>query len=268
LGPTRGTSPAPSDKVIHVTFNANQAGELLARARRSGTRILLPEPLRPRSVEDAYAIQDAIGRSLGVGIAPAPGWKVGAPDAHTEPTAAPIYEVIQGPARISAARLNSLGVETEIAAVFGHGLPARSAPYGADEVMDAISELRVVIEVCDSRLQDGATASDYTKLADHQVNFALVVGDAIAPYRHIDFRTVTARTIVNGTLLKEGVGCHAVGNPLMLLPWLADHARARGGLAAGAVVTTGAWLGMHHVEPGSTVVAEFPGLGRARVDFV
>jgi len=251
-----------------MTPSLKEAGSLLAAARRSGTRIVLPHPLRPGNAAEAYAVQDAIGAALYPTGAVAHGWKVGAPDAVTEPNAAPIYDVIPAPARIPAARMNMIGVETEIAAVFTAGLPPRPAPYGAEEVMNAVSELRVVIEVCDSRLQDWTAVSDFTKLADHQLNFALAVGDAITRFRQIDFRSVAVRTVVNGTTLKEGVGCHAVGNPLTLLPWLANHARTRGGLVAGAVVTTGAWLGLHLVEPGAKVQAEFPGLGQAEVQFV
>jgi 2-keto-4-pentenoate hydratase len=247
--------------------NKEKAGALLAGARRSGTRVVLPAELSPRSAAEAYAIQDAIGAALTPGGTQACGWKVGAPDPHTEPNAAPIYEVITGPVRIPAGRLNMIGVETEIAAVFGRALPPRSAPYSADEVIHAVRELRVAIEVCDSRLENWSSASDLTKLADHQTNFALVLGDAVTRFDAIDFRSLVVRTRVNGSILKEGVGCHAVGNPLTLLPWLANHARTRGGLIAGAAVTTGAWLGMHFVEPGSTVVAEFSGLGSAQVEF-
>jgi len=251
-----------------MTSSLQEAGTLLAAARRSGTRVVLPHALRPGSAAEAYAVQDAIGAALYPAGAVAHGWKVGAPDPVTEPNAAPIYDVMPAPARISAARLNMIGVETEIAAVFTAGLPPRLAPYGVEEIMNAVSELRVVIEVCDSRLQDWTDASDLTKLADHQLNFALVVGDAITRFRDIDFRSMAVRTVVNGKTLKEGVGCHAVGNPLTLLPWLANHARNRGGLVPGAIVTTGAWLGLHIVEPGAKVLAEFPGLGQAEVQFV
>jgi len=250
-----------------MTSNVVQAAALLGGARRNGTRVRLPPELAPRSASDAYAIQDAIGAALSPGGAPIRGWKVGAPDAHTEPSAAPIYQVLPGPARIAAAKLAMIGVETEIAALFERALPPRDTPYGTAEVFGAVGELRVAIEICDSRLENWSCASDYAKLADHQLNFALVLGDAISPFDSIDFRAIAVRTIVNGTTLKAGVGCHAVGNPLQLLPWLANHARLRGGLHAGTAVTTGAWLVMHLVEPGTTVVAEFQTLGRAQVEF-
>ena len=41
-----------------------------------------------------------------------------------------------------------------------------------------------------------------------------------------------------------------------------------GGLRAGDVITTGAWTGMHFVDPGAEIVARFPGIGEARVSFL
>jgi 2-keto-4-pentenoate hydratase len=244
---------------------ATQAiAEQLFRARQQHRRVVLPSRARPSSADDAYAVQEAVGRLLG---SSAIGWKVGAPDARTTPNAAPIYDILQSPARIAANRLHMIGVEAEVAAVFGRDLPAREAPYGEAEVMEAVEELLVAIEVCDSRLADWESADDHTKLADHQLNYALVVGEGTRAFMSIDYARLQVRTMLDGKLLKEGTGTHAVGNPLVLLPWLANHARTRGGIAKGAIATTGAWLGMHTVAPGTDVVVEFPAIGSARVSF-
>lgn len=244
--------------------NPQAAADLLIAARREHRRISLPADLRPTDFTEAYAVQAAVER--GIGAAPV-AWKVGAPDATSTPSAAPIYDVMASPARIESGRLHMLGVEAEVAAVFTSDLPARDVPYNEDEVMAAVRELRVVIEVCDSRLADWQSADDATKLADHQLNFALVVGDAVSNPHSLDFSRLGVRTLVDGSVLKEGVGTHAVGNPLRLLPWLANHVRARGGIRAGTIATLGAWLGLHVVQPGSQVTVEFPALGKASVTF-
>ncbi|MCC6532884.1 MAG: fumarylacetoacetate hydrolase family protein [Burkholderiales bacterium] len=242
-----------------------RAAQILADARAQGRRIVLPAELRPRTAAQAYAVQDEVARLLGKTARA--GWKVGAPDGRTEPTAAPIFDVLASPARINARGLHMIGVEAEIAVVFKAALPPRASAYTESEVMAALDELCVAIEVCDSRLADWESAEGATKLADHQLNFALVRGSGRRDYAPIDCATLEVRTWVNGALLKQGTGTHAVGNPLGLLPWLANHARERGGLAANTVVTTGAWLGMHMVEPAAEVVVEFPAVGRAQVSF-
>lgn len=257
MGPARKDTLDP-----HI----ERASGLIAAARSAGKRIPIPDTLRPAHAIEAYAIQDAVGAALGVPRT-APGWKVGAPDANTEPSAAPIYEILRSPARVPAARMAMLGVEAEVAIKFERALPPRPEPYDEDEVLAAVRELRIAIELCDSRLEDWERANDLIKLADHQLNFALVLGDACAHVRDIDFGALTAITYVDGKMLAQGTGCHAVGNPLRLLPWLANHARHRGGVGAGTAVTTGAWLGLHRVEPGATVRVEFVGIGSAEVSF-
>ena len=237
----------------------------LAAARRNVHRVTLAAEQRPADVVEAYAIQDAVGQVLASGAAA--GWKVGAPDAKSVPTAAPIYDVRSGPARIAASQLNMIGVEAEVAYVFGADLPPRHVPYSEDEVLRAVRALCVAIEVCDSRLADWQVADDLTKLADHQLNYALVTGDATTHFRAIDLRCQAVRTLIDGKVLQEGIGCHALDDPASLLPWLANHAAARGGLRSGTVVTTGSWLGMHFIGPGIEVTVEFPGIGRAAVSF-
>ena len=249
-----------------LTTDPVKTAELLGRARLDRQRVRLPAALRPRSMAEAYDIQAAIGMLLGA-PASAPAWKVGAPNAAAEPTAAPIYDVRASPARVDPAAMTMHGVEAEIAVVFGRPLPPRVEPYAEAEVMAAVADVRVAIELCDSRIDDWESADDATRLADHQLNVALVLGDRCTDWRAIDFTSVGVLTQVGGTLIARGTGCHAVGNPLLLLPWLANHARARGGIGAGTAVTTGAWLGLHRVAPDATVRVEFAGLGSAEVAF-
>jgi 2-keto-4-pentenoate hydratase len=243
-----------------MTMHAQAVAHLLLEARRKRERIVVPGALRPANHEEAYATQFTVEQALG--LKPV-AWKVGAPNATATPSAAPIYDVIASPARLVASSL--IGVEAEIAAVLGRDLPARSTPYSDEEVTAAIGGICVVIEVCDSRLSDWATADDATKLADHGLNLALVVDAATVPPQSLDYAKLAVRTLVDGRVIKEGTGTHAVGNPLLLMPWLANHARTRGGLKQGTVVTLGAWLGLHSVQPGAEVVVEFPAIGRASV---
>ena len=245
-----------------MSIDIAEAARQICAARRTERRIVLPPSLRPACVLDAYAIQDEVGRILGTTVR---GWKVGAPDPDTEPSAAPIYRLERSPAHITLPPLGLIGVEAEIAAVFARPLPARAESYAESEVLAAVQEVAVAIEVCDSRLDDWHAADDWIKLADHQLNFALVIGDATHEFARIDLAALDVCTRITGRPVKRGTGTHAVGNPLRLLAWLANHVRLRGGLAAGAVVTTGAWLGLHPVAPGDEVVVDFPAIGSARI---
>jgi 2-keto-4-pentenoate hydratase len=239
----------------------------IAQARRDVRRITLDRLERPTTIAEAYALQAAIGAVLVACGSASRGWKVGAANPQTEPTAAPIFELLAAPARMRSSRLRMIGVEAEIAYICSMDLPTRSAPYSQSEVFAAIDRFCVAIEVCDSRLSDWQSADDLTKLADHQLNVALVAGSAIAMSNQPNYRAQAVRTLVNGSTLKDGVGCHALGDPSTLLPWLANHAQRYGGLRRGDVITTGSWLGMHFVRPGDHVRVEFPGVGHAEIEF-
>jgi len=245
-----------------------QAAEAIAGARIAGHRIRLAPGLRPTTVAEGYAVQRAVTGLLearaGLRVC---GWKVGAPDAKTKPNASPILRVIRSPARMDPAKFGMIGVEAEIAIVFGADLPPRAAAYSAAEVRAAITQIVAAIEVCDARMEDWQDATDPLKLADHQLNVALVTGSGIAAAAAPDFTRQAMTMRVNGQIAKEGIGCHALGDPLALLPWIAGHAAGAGGLRSGDTVTTGAWLGMHFVEPGATVEVEFPGIGTAAATF-
>lgn len=245
------------------------ASALLVEAHRSRQRVeRLPAELAPTSVEDAYAIQDRVAAALSRSEVTA--WKVGAPDARTTPIAAPILaqDVRLSPASWPSGQLQMRGVEVELCYRFQADLPLRTRPYTAAEVAAVIEDVRVAIEVVDTRLQEWESCGELWKLADNQINAGLVLGTGTQAWRDLDPPRLAGQLFVNGGLQAEGVGCHTVGDPFLLLPWWVNHLVARGrGVRRGDVVTTGTWTGMAFVEPGSEVVARFPGLGEARVTF-
>lgn len=245
----------------------NTAASSLIDARRRKALVALA-PVE--SEADAYAIQDAVAASWKSAGDRVGAWKAGAPDAKTTPSASPIAAstVRASPASLPAAQFHVIGVEAEVAYRFGRGLPARAQPYTKDEVLAAVEAMHVAIEVCDTRLAGWKTADAYTKLADNQLNAALVVGDAVKDWRQVAYASQRCQLVVNGKVEKDTTGSHALVDPLPLLPWIVAHCISRGSpLRAGDIVTTGSWNGMVFVEPGASVVVRFPGLGEAKVDF-
>jgi len=221
----------------------------------------------PRDEAEAYRVQDLVFAALHPG-ARASAWKVGGPSAEVEPIAAPIAQarVYRSPASVPVAGFHVIGVEAEIAFRLAHDLPARTTPYADDDVLAAIGEALVAIELCDARLSNWKSASALWKLADFQMNAGLVLGSGTREWPKLDFSKQKAELWVDGQRKAEAVGVHPYGNPVRLMPWAAAHcARRVAGLRAGDVVTTGSWTGMQFVEPGCEVVARFAGIGEARV---
>ncbi len=66
--------------------------------------------------------------------------------------------------------------------------------------------------------------------------------------------------------MAEGVGANALGDPLNVLEWTANHLSALGdGIKAGEVVSTGTCTGVTPIAAGETLIADFGTLGRVEV---
>ena len=243
------------------------AAEFLLAARHSGQRpAALPENMRPRTVGDAYAIQDAVAAKLGaIG-----GWKVGAKNASAEPTCAPLPAtlILRSPQRFAAGRFAHNGVEAELAFTLSHDLPPRPKPYRVADLEAAVATVHAAIEIVDSRFVDLNGVDALSLLADFQSNGALVVGNGVALPQAFQSSTQQVTLEIDGKRVVESRGSNPAGDVLCLLAWLANHATARsGGLRRGDIVTTGSWTGMRFVASGTRVEAAFAGIGGADVGF-
>jgi len=250
--------------VVMDASRIDAAAQGLVAARRSQTLFATSGKLA--GLEDAYAVQDRVAAACG----PITGWKVGASAPQDEPRCAPLLAggVLMGPARMGSRGVHMLGVESEIAFRIGRDIPAGTPVLGRDAVMDAVVSANVAIEVCDTRLVDWRAVDEAWRIADNQSNRALVVGDAFGGWRTVDWGKQGVSITADDAMLSEGVGTLQSGDPVRVLTWLVNHCIARrGGIKAGAWVTTGSWTGMLFVRPGAHVRVAFAGLGGAAVDF-
>lgn len=244
----------------------HDAAELLLSARRDPTQRIaaLPGVVAPATAEQAYLVQQAIMDRLGaIG-----GWKVGSPGPASDVfTCAPLPAsgVVTSPA---ATKGSDRGIEAEIAVRLGADLPAREAPYSADEVRAAIASAHPAIEVLESRFADPDGTDKLSMLADSLQHHSLVVGPAIAEWERIDLMDEAVTVLMDGVAVKQGRG-NPGGDMIRLVAWLANSgARWAGGLKAGQVVTTGSWTGKDVAGPGQEARIKFAHCGEAAVRFV
>jgi 2-keto-4-pentenoate hydratase len=246
-----------------MTIRSKAFAKLLLQARRTGQPIeTAPAELVPTTLEEAYAVQDAVARRLGA-IA---GWKVGAPSPMDEPQCAPLFAeaVALSPASWSASRFRVRGIEGELAFRFARSLPLRSERYEEDEVWAAVDTLHPAIELVESRFSDMGSVDKLALLADNQSNGAFCYGVAARDWQAIDFLNQPASLLIDGREVASAVGGNKAGHPRRLLAWLANHCARRGrGLAAGDIVTTGTHTGLVFAAPGATATVRFRGLGEA-----
>jgi 2-keto-4-pentenoate hydratase len=244
-----------------------QAAELLLEARRTVQPIDdLPPAMAPRTLEEAYYVQDLMLKAIGK----AGGWKVGA----TSPDGIPFYAPmpVDGFAtsgeRIAREYRRLRGVEAEIAFLMGKDLPPRSTPYSRDELFDAIASCHPAIELLESGLRDPDAVDRLTAIADLQSNGGFISGSAVEGWQEFDFAKESAQMNVDG-FVRVANGKNAAGGDLLrLVLWLANEAQGRtGGLRAGQWITTGSWTGKIMADSGSVALARFPHFGEVTVQF-
>lgn len=262
------TGKGPRDRV-------GQAVSWLAEAWREGVTLDgLPKSALPRDAAEGYKVQAGLLAALEI---PVGGWKIGATSKVAQkmlktrgPFAAPVFapRIYDAPARLPSSAYRMRGLEGEFAYRFAKPLPARRAAYDADEVAAALGSLHLAIEIVDSRFAGGFKMPLPAIIADLGSQGALVLGPPVPRWRQRDLAKVPVRMEVNGKVVGEGDGSAPMGSPMTALVWLVNHARRRGGIAAGQVVTTGTCCGFHAAAPGAHVEAVFGRLGSVVVDFV
>ncbi len=256
--------------------SARAASELLARHWRDGTVLPgLPPPLRPATRAEGYLIQ---ARIEALSAVPLYGWKIAA----TSP-AGQRHIGIDGPiaGRLLAETVHGDGetvpfganrmrvVEAEFAFRMGRDLPPRATPYRRSEVLDAVAELHLALEIPDSRYADFVTAGGPQLIADNACAHRFVLGpQAPASWRRIDLSAHRVVARVGDGRAGEGTGAEVLGDPRTALTWLANELSALGlTLAAGQTVTTGTCVTPMAIAPGDVVRADFGELGRVGCRF-
>ncbi len=245
-----------------MTFasNIHDIAQSLIQARRSG------QPWEPQqfnenlSLDDAYAIQVAVAEALGWFGGQPTAWKVGALPMHN---AAPLPHVLNSPAVWPLAGSEGTLIEAELA------FRLVRTPDSAQDLLACLGKVCVAIEIVGTRLVDGMTAPAIWKLLDQGLHAGLVVGAELpfcaAGLAKTAWSKQPCQILVNGQVVSKAVGTHPTGDPLSALPWLFEHAAQHtGGLQAGDLVTTGAWL-MQMVQPGDAISVEFEGFGTAHL---
>lgn len=252
-----------------------EAAILLWRTRLERRRIeALPPHLRPHSLAEGYAIQDAMAA---IAAEPVSGWKIAATSKAgqehigvAEPLAGRLFTrfVLADGARLSAGPLHMKVVEAEFAFRLGRALPPREAIYEQREVCDAVAALHLAIEVPDARFERFAEIGPAQIVADDAFASWFLLGQEVPNWRQLDLSTQRVIILKNGTLAIEGIGANALGDPRIALTWLANHLAQRGiGLKPGDIVTTGTCITPASIAPGDRMTAEFTGLGRVTVAF-
>jgi len=242
-----------------------EAVALLVDARRTGRKPeSLPESCRPRTVDEAHAIQDAVAVALEEGVA---GWKVATtPEGHVVHGGLLRSRLAKTGATLPSSRTPLLGVEAEIAFRFDRALPPRATEYSYDEVASAVTAFPA-IEIVDSRYSTYPKTPLLDRVADFHSNGAFVQGEPLDNWRDLDLVNLEVELVIDGQSVVRKIGGHASKDPLLPAVSLANDLRLGGGIVAGQLVTTGTYTGLTFAKPGQGVQAIFHGVGSVSVQF-
>jgi 2-keto-4-pentenoate hydratase len=250
---------------------AEAAAWLLQAHDRRQAFVALPEPLAPRTPDDAYAIQESFVALRAKRLGAAVGYKIALSSAAMQrfvgvdsPQAGVMLHstLRRSPARVRAADYVGLIVEFEIAVELADDLPAADAPFSRSRVAKAVGAAMPAIEIADDRNADYARIKEHPLhlIADNAWNEGAVLGSPVAKFGPLEQAKGTA--FINGQAVGQGVGTEAMGHPFDAVAWIAGHLAARGhGLLRGEVVITGSLVTSKRVKAGDRVRWEVEGLG-------
>jgi 2-oxo-3-hexenedioate decarboxylase/2-keto-4-pentenoate hydratase len=240
----------------------------------------LPATLAPRTVDEAYAVQESFHTHMAGRQGPVAGYKI----ALTTPVMqqmvgfhAPLAGAIlastihRSPVTLCGSDYVRLGVECELAVQLGADLPAAQAPYGREQVAAAVAAVMPAFELVDDRQADYAqlAASVLSLIADNAWNAGVVLGSPVSDWHAMDLAAAHGVMMVNGAVVGEGHGRDVMGHPFEAVAWLANMLAQRGtSLLQGMIVMTGSIVATKFVQAGDAVQLSMQGLGEVQLNVV
>ena len=253
-----------------------QAARFLHEAHRARQPYQpLPEEVSPKSIGEAYAMQDAFNELLIAEQGPVAGYKVALTTpvmqkmvGFDHPCAGAVLanRIHQSPANVKGENFGHLGAECEIAVLLKSDLPASGAPYDRASAAQAVGALMPSFELVDDRGADYSNLFFLGVVADLVWNAGVVLGPQITDWQGLELVAAKGTMTINGQPAGEGKGGDVLGHPLEALAWLANTLAEQGKtMAAGMIVMTGSIVSTKFLNPGDTAVVSIEGLGEATV---
>jgi 2-keto-4-pentenoate hydratase len=241
-----------------------------ARQRRQPYRNL-PDELRPASIAEAYAAQEAYYRLAEQLYGAVAGAKIATTTkvmqqlmGITHPCGGAIFArtIHASPATLRSADFVNLRIESEIALRLGADLPASGAPWTREAVAPAVAGAMPAFELIEDRNANYTQTEASSLIVENCWNGGVVVGTPkTVPLAALV--GIAGRLSINGKIAGEG----RAEDPCATLAWVANHVAERGrDLKAGMVVITGSLIPTVSIASGERAVFAVDGLGETVMD--
>ncbi len=258
-----------------------QAAADLLMAERTGQQIGLLSLRHPEiTMDDAYAVQNAIyAQKLAEGRKVI-GWKIGLTSKAMQyalgidiPDSGILFDdmMFDDGEVVPKGRFIQPRIEAEIAFVM------KSAVGGAGvtraDVIAATDYVTPSIEILDTRIlrADPATGQArviYDTISDNAANAGIVLGQQQHAVDAFDLRWVGAITSRDGAVEETGLGAGVLNDPVESVVWLARRMSAYGqAIEAGQVILSGSFIRPVECPSGTDIHADFGPFGSVACSF-
>ena len=256
-------------------YKIKKAADILYNSRINLKRIKeLPKECIPKSLEEAYAIQDELTkRYLSTNQKTSLiGKKIGCTNKAAQIQINVKESFFGNMFSDNISKSNSIicsdkyfnpFVEPEFSFVMKNELDFSKAPYNADEVYKFISAVLPSIELVDSRYEDWTSIGVNNLIADNAVHAHWVFGTEISNLNLFNFNNHSVDFFINEKLIEKGNSNNVMGNPISSLTWLINKlALKRKNLPKNYYVSTGTCTRAIPISKGDNITADFGNLGK------
>lgn len=252
---------------------AQRIANAFVAARREARPLLTYPGVLPRSLDEAYRVQD---RALAIGAGAIGGWKVGRimlPASETvgsDRLAGPIFadsilvsHAGEKPVSMTVFEGGFGAAEAEFLLRVGEAPPAGKTEFSLDETATLIEAVHLGIEIASSPLATINDLGPAVTISDFGNNNGLVIGESIPDWRSFAFADWRVNLLVDGAEAGSGSASAMPDGPLGAARFLFGLLGRRGiAVERGQWISSGAVTGVHPVAPGACVEALFDGTHR------
>jgi len=253
------------------TSSAERDAHELFRQHAEGVRFQAAPPPSARTLQAAYDVQRAhvalLQREAGAVV----GYKIGLTSTRmqqmcgiAEPVCGAVLarRVHRSGVALRRAAHGRLGLEFEIAVRIGRDTGA-TADYTADTVRAHVDGVCAALEVVDDRNADYGALDVRGLVADNAWNAGVVLSDFVEAWPALP--SVEGIVSVDGQPIDRGFGRDVLGDPLVVVAWLANHLAGRGeALRAGQIVMTGSLAPTRFPTEDASYRFDLEGIGSVR----
>ena len=259
---------------------SSQAAEFLLSLRLDRrTAADIPSNLKPEKFAEAYEIQRQLVEQLrSRSQAEQIGYKVACTNEAAQKALnldGPFFGTLlsssthQTPAKIQANTFAFCCVEAEFAFQMAVDAAPGEIPFTAESIRECVASVLPAIEIVSTYFEDWTKVGALALAADNAIHGAWFPGESYADWRKLDLATHQVELFVNGERVREGSGAAVLGDPYIVLAWLANELPKSGRiLKAGEFVSTGLATDIYIGSATDRIHADFGRLGTVELELL